>query len=152
MGQLITNDFRGMVDSEEVLASDKLDARTGIFVRSPTYTIDSYIRYVDVLKRVILTPNTGLLLYTRNVLCLLELGFIPLVMPPSFWGDAAHMMILKKLPKELPYYTRQAFSLVTYGQIADYPDIWVSKMDVARLFGVRPESVTVKGVLEYVGC
>ena len=82
---------------------------------------------------------------------MLRLGFIPLIMAPSFWGDKAHTMILPHIPKEFPYYPRPAVSFLNSRYRSDYPDIWVSKLDAAKLIGCKPELVTVKGVLEKCG-
>lgn len=142
---IVTQDFQRILSDEVPLPQDKLDMRNFIYARDATFTIKSYIGYLNTIKPIAMNSEVGDYM--------LRLGFIPLIMPPSFWEDKAHTMILPKLPKSLPYHPRPAVSFLAtnFSFRSDYPDIWVSKLDAAELCGCKPELVTVRGVLEKCG-
>ncbi len=141
----ITLDFQKQIPASLPTREDVLDTRNFIYARNPTFTKESYLGYLNFVKSLAMTAASDANNY------MLRLGFIPLVMPPSFWGDRAHTMILPHIPKSLPYYPRPATSFLNSRYHSDYPDIWVSKLDAAKLCGCKPELVTVKGVLEKCG-
>ena len=142
---IISMDFRSVLSDTVPSQHDVLDTRNYIFARNPTYTKESYLGYLNIVKQMAMRPS-----YTEGAY-MLRLGFIPLIMAPSFWGDKAHTMILPHIPKDLPYYPRPAVSFLNSRYRSDYPDIWVSKLDAAKLIGCKPELVTVKGVLDKCG-
>lgn len=141
----ITMDFKTKLPDTIPAQSDMLDMRNYIYARNPTYTKESYLGYLNIVKQLAMSQT-----YEEGTY-MLRLGFIPLIMAPSFWGDKAHTMILPHIPKEFPYYPRPAVSFLNSWYRSDYPDIWVSKLDAAKLIGCKPELVTVKGVLEKCG-
>lgn len=141
----ITLDFQKHLPDAVLTSEDTLDKRNFIYARNHTFTKESYLGYLNQVKTLAMSATSDDSTY------MLRLGFIPLVMPPSFWGDRAHTMILPRLPKSLPYYPRPAISFLNFRYHSDYPDIWVSKLDAAELCGCKPELVTVKGVLEKCG-
>lgn len=139
---LYTRDFQEELDILAPAENDILDTRNYIYARDPTLSLQAYLGYLNIIKRIAIREAVN----GRDAM--LRLGFIPLVMAPSFWGDYAHKLILPHIPRSLPYYPRPAISFRSYKYQNDYPDIWVSKLDVAKEWGCRPEEVTVKGVLE----
>lgn len=141
----ITNDFQEVLPDKIPGDNDVLDTRNYLYARNPTYTLESYLGYLMSIKALAMSPPV------KGVDYMLELGFIPLIMPPSFWGDRAHTMILPHIPKSLPYFPRPAISFLNFRYHSDYPDIWVSKLDAAELCGCKPELVTVKEVLKRCG-
>lgn len=133
----------GEVIQEEPTSTDILDTRNYIYVRNPTYTIESYLRYLNTVK-----PLAMMASFQDYML---QLGYIPIVMPPSFWGDRLHNMILPHLPKELPRYPRPATSFLNFKYHSDFPDIWVSKLDAAEFLNCAPQNVRVREVLRKCG-
>lgn len=141
----ITRDFQEVLPVSVPSSEDALDTRNFIYARNPTYTLESYLGYLNVIKSLAMDP------VSQGHDYMLKLGFIPLIMPPSFWGDRVHTMILPHIPKALPYYPRSAISFLNFRYHSDYPDIWVSKLDAAKLCECKPELVTVRGVLKRCG-
>ena len=141
----ITLDFQKKLETSVPTSEDVLDTRNFIYARQPTFTMEAYLGYLNFVKSLAMSATSD------NSNYMLRLGFVPLVMPPSFWGDRAHTMILPHIPKSLPYYPRPATSFLNFRYHSDYPDIWVSKLDAAKLCGCKPELVTVKGVLKKCG-
>lgn len=135
---VVTLDFKQILENEEVKSGDILDLRHEIWVRNPTFSLESYIAYLDIVKEYAMVCKNDYML---------QLGFIPLIMPPSFMGEIVHRDVLPRLPRELPRYPREATSFINPRYRYTYPDIWVSKLDVAKLCGCKIEDATVKEVL-----
>lgn len=140
-----TLDFQKELEMFVPEYNDRVDMRNLIYVRGATLTKEAYYGYTEYLKKMAMSSPFD------NTTYMLRLGFIPLVMAPSFWGERAHEMILPIIPKSLPYYPRPSVGFRNPYFRSDFPDIWVSKLDAAKLCGCRPEQVTVKGVLEKCG-
>lgn len=139
---IVTHDFGKVLPEAEPQKGDYVDERNLIVVRDPSFSIDSYIAYLELIKE-----------YAMNSINnqMLQLGFIPIVMPPSFMGEVVHLAILPYLPKDLPTYPREAIGFRNPRFHYVYPDIWVSKLDIAKLFGCKIENVTVREVLNRCG-
>lgn len=139
---IVTHDFGKILTDAEPQLGDKIDERNLIAVREPSYTIDSYLAYLDLIKGYAMNSMNNQML---------QLGFIPIVMPPSFMGEVVHQAILPYMPKDLPTYPREAIGFRNPRFHYVYPDIWVSKLDVAKILGCKIEDVTVREVIRLVG-
>lgn len=142
---LTDNFIRVLSETTPVPDLDILDSRHCIYARNCDYSLASYLGYLDISKKFAFRAGT------RDSDYMLNLGFIPLVMPPSFWGDRAHDMILPKVQGILPCYPRPAMSFLHPHYRADLWDFWVSKMDAAELCQCNPDQVTTKEVLRRCG-
>ena len=140
----ITQNFQSVIPNAVPTSEDHFDMRNLIYSRGSTFTLDAYLNYLKISKEIAMdaAPERSYMLW---------LGFIPLIMPPSFWGDKAHALIMPVLPKTLHFYPWPASSFRGIRYTSDYPDIWVSKLDAAELCNCKPENVTVEGVLHRCG-
>lgn len=151
MATKIFEDFRQVVSVPEP-SPEWYDDRLGVFSINNTYTIDTYRRYISLLNALVsMGNNLPQRIRVDGADYMLKMGFLPLVMAPYFWHDRAHAMILPHIPKELPYYPRPAVTFTPRHNNWQYPDIWVSKLDVARLCGKRPELVRTEEALQLCG-
>lgn len=147
---IITDDFGAIIEGAIPEAQDILDTRHAVYARKPTYTIDSYLRYIQFCKLLVMSSGGDPLAKGSDYMLLL--GYVPVVMPPSFWDDKAHRMILPALyANKLEVVPRPAISFTHPYYRADFSDYWVSKLDAARLCNCKPEYVTVEGVLRRCG-
>jgi hypothetical protein len=134
----VTNNFKEILEVSDITDSD-FDLRHYMFSANSTKDIAQYINYVEYLKVFAMeSKRTGLF----------ELGFLPLIMPPSFLGDKIHREVLPKLQGRLSYYPVPAMSLLNFYYHSDYPDIWIHRLDAAELVEKEPYQVRVKDVLE----
>lgn len=149
---IVTRDFRERIEVTEPTSEDLFDDRLGIYSRDNTYTMESYRAYLKWANLVAQSlPSLDVRAKTEGADYMLSLGFVPLVMAPYFWGDKAHAMILPHVPKELPYYPRPVIPFARRMRRWDFPDIWVSKLDVARLCGKKPELIRTEEALQVCG-
>jgi hypothetical protein len=139
MSLLVTNNFKEIIEDAVDFKGADFDVRHNMFSLNSSRDIIQYLNYLGMVKEIAATSKYA---------GILELGFMPLIMPPSFFGDALHRAILPNL--KIDYYTLRARSLAGNNYVSDFPDIWVHKLDAAKLVSKAPYAITVKDVLEVV--
>ena len=150
---LITHDFLTALPGDFDLEADAvMDTRHYVYVHNPEYTIQMYLNY---LKFVYALYNKSQPTYKgppQPAVYMLQLGYLPVVFPPSFWEDKLHVAVVPKLRESgLPYYARPASNVLNSNYSSAYPDLWVSKLDAAEFCHCRPEETTVEEVLKRCG-
>lgn len=137
MAFLVTSNFKTEIDEKPTFDSGfLLDERHLIYSKDNTLDIVQYLNYIDLVRGIAQrSKKEGLL----------TLGFLPLIMPPSFFKDKLHRMIIPKL--KIQYFPVKSQSFLGTNYAADFPDIWVSKLDAAKIVGKQPVAVTVRDVL-----
>ena len=141
MAIVATDNFARVVDEfPSIDTGFLLDTRHYIYSKHNTFDVAQYLNYLNILRPYVHSSN-----YTG----MLELGFLPVVMPPSFFEDRLHKLVLPKLTeKGIPFYQRRPISFLGNSYTSDYPDIWVSKMDMAEILNQPPHTILTKTVLE----
>jgi hypothetical protein len=136
--QTVTNNFKEALEVSTIKGSD-FDARHFIFSINSTKDMAQYINYIEWCNKIASASKYA---------GLLEIGFIPLIMPPSFFGDMIHVEVLPKLEGKLKYYPMKARSFLGNYYQSDYPDIWVHRFDAAKFVSKKPQHIRVKDLLE----
>ena len=160
MVKLIFDNFV-LTEDTELTGDEQWDRRLDIYVRNPVMNIESYLRYLYIIKTLVntVTPDDvssgtskgDILTRNYNRDYMFKLGFIPLVMLPSFWNDDLRDLIISKFPPDIPYYTRPPMGLRGRYNCNTRFDIWVSKLDVEALCGCPAANVTVEKVFKACG-
>lgn len=122
-----------------------LDDRHNIFSVDNDMDVEGYYNYIFEINK--LAQKYGKSKYQY----MLELGYMPVIMPPFPYGTILHERFLPRLEHfKVPYEALQAssFTKVQYSNVQ--PDIWVSKMEAAKLLKMKPTDVTVKTFLEEI--
>ena len=118
------------VDDPDVLSLPQAiyDTRTGFYVNRLKVNLGTYINYLE-------------LVWARKHywvdLCFLDLGFIPLVMGPTFMQTSLIEIIPQKLARygvTLAYFEARSFLKVEYSSAID--DIWISRDDAEKITGI----------------
>lgn len=153
---LVTHDFLTSLSKLPADFNPETDAvferRHFIYVRDPEYTIEMYLNYLKFVYALYNQYQPHYKGTPQSAVYMLQLGFLPVVYPPSFWEDKLHIMVIPKLRESgLPYYARQASAVLVSNYVSSYPDLWVSKLDAAEFCGCAPKDVTVKAVLSKCG-
>lgn len=81
---------------------------------------------------------------------LLNLGFIPIVFLPSCCQSYSVLFQNAMDVKNLPYIKTKAFSFVMQHTDMDVVDIWMSKMDINRIFGIPIEQIRSVDVIRRI--
>ena len=120
------------------------DDRHLLFSENNTFDIAQYLNYIDTIKEIAQKePNTGKYRY------MLDLGFIPVSMPPIWLVDTIYPKVRMALEREgIEYFQLPASSFIQGTYTGGTPDIWVSKLSVNKMCNCKPELVTVRKVLE----
>lgn len=141
---VITQDFQGRIPNAEYLEErDSFDERNKIYARDMTYSVESYLGYLNWSKLLVMQT-------CRND-HMLRLGFLPVCMPPSFWDEQARKTLLEPISNVIPVYTQPAVSFTVDYYSSIYPDFWASKMDAAEICRCEPEEVTVRRLFAACG-
>ena len=140
-----------VMNLEATLGSDfkkgVLDSRHNVFSIGVVQGHEMYFNYLEILRECAHESTCG------RYFGILDIGFIPLFMPPSFMNyDMFASEITNVLDMEgLKYYKLPASSFSKPQYTDDYPDIWVNKMDYAKFVGKSAEQVRVEDILRKVG-
>lgn len=122
-----------------------LDARVNMLSMNTTSDKTMYINYLQTLKEIAQTVRCGR--YT----CLLDLGFMPVLMAPSFIGGLWHNQFIEALmANNIPFKKLPASSFNSDFYTQDDPDLWVSKLDCAELLGKPPQNVRVVDLINAI--
>lgn len=138
---VITDNFLSIIENADLRSTDMEDRRFCIYARNAVFDVEAYLGYLRYAEKFAMAARVSV--------PMLELGFIPIIMPPSFWGRQVHDIILPLLPKELPYFFVKTTNFTNWAYDGGYDDVWVSKMDAAKLLGIAPEYVTSEEVIRY---
>lgn len=131
-----------MIQFNEGLVDDRHD----IFCTNIEVTVDSYLEYLKSVRIIEQESKVKGKYYY-----LLELGYMPVVMPPFYYKESMHEIIIPKLKENnIPMLTLPASSLTKPVYSNPTQDVWVSKMDVYQMLKCKPEEVTVKKLLEAI--
>lgn len=79
---------------------------------------------------------------------LLDLGYIPLLMFPTCCADKSQPLIEILDSEAIPYIKMPALSFLTNYWDPDQLDVWVSKMDMAKLLNCEPDQVRSEKVFK----
>lgn len=142
---VITDNFQRILPGDERHIGDVMDRRHAIYARNSHFTIDAYLGYLRCIKPLAMHQCA----LGRDYM--LRLGFIPIILPPSVWGEQVHAAILPAVQNKLPVYPRPAVSFISRWYTSAIPDYWASKLEAAELLGCKPEEVRVEGVLRKCG-
>lgn len=140
-----------VLDLETALGDDYrkgiLDSRHNVFSIGVEQGHDMYFNYLEILRECAHSSTCG------RYFGILDIGFIPLFMPPSFMNyDYFANEITTALDTEgLKYYKLPASSFTKPQYTDDFPDIWVNKMDYADFIGKSAEHIRVEDILRKVG-
>ena len=72
---------------------------------------------------------------------LLDLGYIPLIMFPTCCADKSIPLVQILDSKHIPYIRQPAMSFLNKYWDPDQLDVWVSKMEMAKLFDLEPNLI-----------
>lgn len=150
---LITHDFLNTIpEGVDLTPPPVLDTRHYVYVHNPEYTIEMYLNYLKFVYALYNKVQPSYKGTPQAAVYMIQLGFLPVVFPPSFWEDRLHIKVVPKLRESgLPYYTRPASNVLNGNYTSSYPDIWVSKLDAAAFCHCKPEETSVEGVLQRCG-
>lgn len=145
---------RRAVDISEYSAKAKshaydilLDDRHQIFSENNTCDMVEYLNYIDTIREIAQEDTTS-----GRYRYMLDLGFIPVSMPPVWLISLVYSKVRPVLDaKGIEYYQLPASSFSSGSYTASQPDIWVNKMSVYEMCNCKPESVTVRRLLEVLG-
>lgn len=123
------------------------DDRHQLFSVDNSMDIKEYLNYLVTIKEIAQSnPTAGKYRY------MLDLGFIPVSMPPVWLIDIVYNKVRPALEsKNITFYQLPASSFINGAYTGGQPDIWVSKMEVCDICGCKPELVTAKRLLEVIG-
>jgi hypothetical protein len=141
MSIIYTDNFKKIIEAEEVIWDKAaLDVRHNMVSANCTVDLDAYLNYMERVKEFAIESK-----YSD----LLSLGFLPLVMPPSFFGGYVHELVEPKLT--IRAYHHYAFSFRGNRYTSDYADIWVHKSDAAEIVDKPLHAITVRDVVRAIG-
>lgn len=101
-----------------------------------------YFNYLDFTQTLASrNPNA-------KALWLLDLGYIPVVYMPSCCSSTAAQLFSIMDEKNIPYVKTRPYSFVTKYVTSLDMDGWVSKMDISRITGWTPHTITTAQVLK----
>lgn len=133
-----------MATKEEVKKSE-IDTRLYIASLENTKDIVEYLNYYKLLStfsdRWVLSNSS----VNSRYITLLELGFVPLYIPPTFLFDKniEFRWLLKIKELEIRFMQHKPIRFDGSYVDSDFEDIWVSKLDIARIMNVPVEKVRV---------
>lgn len=129
------------------LSNYLIDDRHGMYICNSSMDIVEYLNYVDSIRTIAQTHKVGKYRY------MLDLGYIPVCMAPVYLVDFVYSVVVPKLTEQsIPFIHLPASSFSQPNYSGPRPDVWVSKMDVYKVCGCKPENVTVKRLLEVLKC
>jgi hypothetical protein len=128
------------------MSKRRLDRRLNAYALNPTmneHTIFNYVAYLAHRAMLEFSDDS----INNNFTELLDNGYMPILALPTFMKSDAGVNILAKIEAVgLPILRHRAKKLD--GQNLEVgEDIWVSKLDVQRIFGIHPRKVTSTDVL-----
>lgn len=134
---------KSVSQKEDVLYDD----RHQLFSEDNTNDMVEYLNYIDTIKEIAQkNTNTGKYRY------MLDLGFIPICMPPGWMILPIYMTIRPALEaRGIEYFQLPASSFSLGAYTGSQPDIWVHKLSVHELCNCKPELVTVRRLVEVLG-
>lgn len=155
--------WRRMITTGRV-ASDQLDVRTNMYCRDDTQDASAYIDYITLCYNLrhhiksggIKVEGAKVRLSVSGPDYMFDLGFLPITMVPSYWRpDFANDTIRAMHKYGIQAFPRPAIGLATYTRDVQRTgaahEWWVSKVDVGRVLGKDPLTVTLKEVLSLCG-
>lgn len=123
------------------------DERHQIFSENNTNDTTEYLNYIDLIRDIAQKDNT-----TGKYRYMLDLGFIPVSMPPTWMLDSVYSGVRAALEaKGIEYFQLPASSFSLGNYTVGAPDIWVSKITLAPICNCKPELVTVRKILGVLG-
>lgn len=124
-----------------------LDMRHNMFTINNTGDKEMYFNYLRTINEIAQESRFG------RYNCLLDLGYIPILMVPMFIGDRWDMQFIQALERNgIPYKKLPASSFSKDSYTADSPDIWVSKLDCADIVGKPAHLIRSIDVINRIGC
>lgn len=141
---LVTDNFMKVLSDAVPMPTDKFDERNGVYVRNASFNVEAYLGYLEYLRIYVAKG------YASRYDEMLRLGYVPVIMPPSFWEKEVRQL-MQKLPEDLQFVTTSSISFTGRYYKSDFRDVWVSKLDAAEYWGWKPEEVTVRRILEQCG-
>lgn len=120
----------------EFLKYPYIDLRYNMVSDNDTLDFEEYFNYVEMSKQFVRDAKTvkgGFLL---------DIGYIPVWMPPTFLQSYTKMVT--KCFVGIPYLAYKSVSFNNPKYEGDSEDIWVSKVTCAEKFGWAYEDITVK--------
>ena len=141
---LVTDNFMNSLPDAVPEPTDKFDERNGVYVRNASFCVEAHLGYLGFLNAYVAGGDA----YKYDEM--LRLGYIPVIMPPSFWEKEVQQL-MPKLPEDLPFVTTPSVSFVGRFYRSDFRDVWVSKLDAAKYWGWKPEEVTVRRIFAQCG-
>jgi hypothetical protein len=116
----------------------KLDKRLNVIALAPTMDATCMFNYMSLVSaraEELFQDNN----MNHSMTELLDTGFMPLVMLPSFMSmDIVQPLVNIAEDRGLRIYRRRAKRLESGHNIEPGEDIWVSKLDVYKLFNIHP--------------
>ena len=126
-----------------------LDDRHNIFSTNNVFSMETYYDYLHSIR--IVEQDNRDHMNTGKYRYLLDLGYMPVVMPAFYMGNQVHQIVIPALDAhDVPYLSLPASSLTKPSYSNPNSDIWVSKLDVYEMLNCKPEDVTVRRLLEAI--
>jgi hypothetical protein len=127
-------------DIEKSKAEYSVDRRLPLvsFKGNGVDKITAYLNYLKLLSIISCFLEASRSDITNRFVNLLDLGYIPLIMPPSFFEKTVHEVLKPQIEKSgIRFIYHKA--LRTDGSRLDMStdDIWGSRMDISNLLGVK---------------
>jgi hypothetical protein len=144
---MIVNDNFIIHNDENVpgeIAGFDYDTRHCVSCCNSTDDIKNYINYLKLTQYFAFTAKKKTLLYA---------GFIPAIFPPSFAGSAFHEKFeakLMSLMSKVNCYRLPAVSFRENFYKSEYPDVWVSRMDLADILQKKPHEIRIQDIFREI--
>ena len=140
-----------VADLKETMGSDfergLLDSRNNIFTLNNTFDKVMYFNYLKTINELAQESRRG------KYSCLLDLGYIPILMSPDFMKDSWEQQFTRALEAhKLPYKKLPASSFARDDYTSNFPDIWISKMDGAKLLNTEPSKIRSIDIINAINC
>ena len=158
---LLTDNFVNLIPDEEPKDTDQLDRRTLIYARNALIPnsdqltgefLQTYLNYLAWVQQLIVLPGIS-----PQPAYMLNLGYLPRVMMPTFWPVYAGNFIKEQAAAkglhvhastELAIFTSRTSSVrQRRNQRFDY---WVNRQEVCAKFGGDIKTITTREVLKRV--
>lgn len=103
------------------------DLRNGFMCVNPTFDLECYLNYIELLN---------IMISDWRSFGYLDLGMMPVIMGPSFMQEALRMRLLPVLSEHnVPVYSMPPVSLMYEACNLPLEDVWIFREDAAKLVG-----------------
>lgn len=138
-------------DAKKVFGEDvKLDNRLFILSVNNTYDREEYLNYLNFIRTASNRSNISASV-VNNFTTMLDLGYVPIWMPPTFFNEGPDKVINALSSKGLTDYVREKPLRLTGTQVNSKPtDVWLSRLSVGKIFNGKMTGIPITSLYEEV--